>query len=287
HTLQDLKNFLVTSKATASLKYNSSTTDCVLSTGIDTFDIRDSKKKKIVTATNIYFYDKEFVELLCPFTGVILIDATFDAVPHVKDNSNMQFLSILAKITFNGHSKAFPVFWVIMSNKAEECYLKAFNYFASQFPTFQPTTCLTDHELAMRNAVKKIYPDIINRTCYFHYSQALIKNAKEKKVITSNSSTYSNPELFYVINLLKYLAFLPAHCINVTYEAVKEEAKNYFEDLFNDFFEYYEDQWLKKEGPKQFSVFDRLEDRTTNIVESYHSQLNALTVKHPDSNKFL
>lgn len=47
HTLEDLKNFLLTPKATASLKYNSSTTNCFLSTGIDTFDIRDYKKKKL------------------------------------------------------------------------------------------------------------------------------------------------------------------------------------------------------------------------------------------------
>ncbi|XP_074107747.1 uncharacterized protein LOC141533002 isoform X2 [Cotesia typhae] len=199
----------------------------------------------------------------------------------------MQFLTVMAKLNLNGNSKAFPIFWVIMTNKSEDCYFNALHYFVSKFATFQPTICLTDHEIAMRNALKKVYPGIRSQTCYFHYSEAIIKQAKDKKVINSSSSTHSSPELFYILNLIKYLALLPAHCVKITYEAIKREAKNSFDDLFDNFFNYYEDQWMKKESPEQFSVFDRPQDRTTNIVESYHSQLNALTGKHPESSKFL
>ncbi|XP_074099257.1 uncharacterized protein LOC141527587 [Cotesia typhae] len=253
---------------------------------MDSFVFRNYKKE-MITATNLYFFDEEFVEQLCPFDGLIFVDGTFDAVPNVRNNNNMQFLSILAKITSNGCTKAFPVFWVLMTNKMQECYLKAFQFFLRKFPTFQPRESITDHEIAMRNALKIVYPAIISRTCYFHYSQALVKNALDKKVMKTTSSTLSNPETLYIINLLKYLSLLPANCITKTYEAIKKEATESFADFLDDYFKYFEDQWLQKEGAVQISNFDRLEDRTTNIIESYHSQLNRLVEKHPDCNKFL
>lgn len=104
HSLKELENFLQTPKGKACLKYSSCGTECCLSTAIDNFEIRNSKKE-IVNATNIYFYDEEFVGKLCPFTGVILVDATFDAVPSLQNNSSMQFLTVMAKLNLNGNSK--------------------------------------------------------------------------------------------------------------------------------------------------------------------------------------
>lgn len=86
---------------------------------------------------------------------------------------------------------------------------------------------------------------------------------------------------------MKYLALLPANCISKTYEAIKKEATESFGDFFDNYFEYFNDQWLRKEGPEQISNFEKSEDRTTNVIESYHSQLNQLVGKHPDCNKFL
>ncbi|XP_074101380.1 uncharacterized protein LOC141528971 [Cotesia typhae] len=193
----------------------------------------------------------------------------------------------MAMITSNENSKAFPVRWVLMTNKSEESYLKAFQFLFTNFSTFQPSTSLTDHELAMRNSIKKVFPSITTRTCYFHYSQALVKNARDKKIISSSSSKFSNPEIFYVINQLKFLALLPAQSITPTYNAVKKEVIEKFSDFFNAYLLYYEDQWIKTEGPLQISNFRRVQDRTINIIESYHSRLNKMMDKHPNCNQFL
>ncbi|CAG5093265.1 Protein of unknown function [Cotesia congregata] len=253
HTVEELKEFLALNMDSKCMNYEHNQQEYSLSTGMDRFDLQNYKKQ-MITATNLYFFDEEFVQQLCPFDGLIYIDATFDTVPNVQNNSNMQFLSILAKVTTNGCVKAFPIFWVLMTNKSQECYLKAFRYFARKFPNFQPRESLTDHEIAMRNVLKIVYPAITTRTCYFHYSQVTL---------------------------------LPANCISKTYEAIKKEATESFGDFFEDYFEYYHDQWLCKEGPVQISNFDRGEDRTTNVIESYHSQLNRLVGKHPHCNKFL
>lgn len=60
----------------------------------------------MITATNLYFFDEEFVEQLCPFNGLIFVDGTFDAV---------QFLSILAKVTSNECAKVLLITIIIVA----------------------------------------------------------------------------------------------------------------------------------------------------------------------------
>lgn len=89
------------------------------------------------------------------------------------------------------------------------------------------------------------------------------------------------PEFHYVVNELKYLALIPPNCIETTYEAIKKETEQNFGQTFEKYFNYFDNQWLKKTGPAQISIFKQIEDRTTNFIESYHNQLKSKSGKHP------
>lgn len=58
-----------------------------------------------------------------------------------------------------------------MTNKSTECYQQIFQYIADNFENLKPKQSMSDHELAIRKALKLVFPEIQVRTCYFHYVQ--------------------------------------------------------------------------------------------------------------------
>lgn len=61
--------------------------------------------------------------------------------------------------------------WALMTNKSTGCYQQIFQFIADNFEEFKPKYSMSDHELALRNALKLVFPQIETRTCYFHYAQ--------------------------------------------------------------------------------------------------------------------
>ncbi|XP_074102701.1 uncharacterized protein LOC141529874 isoform X1 [Cotesia typhae] len=188
--------------------------------------------------------------------------------------------------TDNDCQKAIPCTWVLMNNKSTDCYLRVFQFLAEHFKNFRPKYSMTDYEIALRNSLKEVFPGIKTKTCYFHYSQALIKNAQDKKLIDKDNSKEERPELFIVLNRLKLLALLPAEFIESVYEKIEKECLNDFGDYFRDYLNYYKKQWWKQEGAEQISVY-KLRNRTNNFLESYHKQLNTFISKKPKHNVFV
>ncbi|CAD6227404.1 GSCOCG00011996001-RA-CDS [Cotesia congregata] len=249
-----------------------------------TFQVQGSKRE-VKEATAVIIYDADFLEEISPFVEVISTDATFNSFPDLHVHKG-QFMTIMVQLrTDNDCQKAIPCAWVLMNNKST-CYLRVFKFLADNFKNFKPKYSMTDYEIALRNSLKEIFPGIQTKTCYFHYSQAVIKNAQEKKLIDKDNCKEERPELFIFLNRLKLLALLPAELIESVYEKIKKECLNDFGDCCSDYLNYYEKQWLKQEGAEQISVY-RLRNRTNNFLESYHKQLNAVLPKRPKHNVFV
>ncbi|XP_044574898.1 uncharacterized protein LOC123258757 isoform X2 [Cotesia glomerata] len=250
-----------------------------------TFQVQTSKRE-VKEATVILMYDADYLEEISPFVEVISTDATFNSFPdlHVRKG---QLMTVMVQLrTDNDCQKAIPCTWVLMNNKSTDCYLQVFQFLADNFKNFRPKYSMTDYEIALRNSLKEVFPGIQTKTCYFHYSQALIKNAQEKKLIDKDNNKEERPELFIFLNRLKLLALLPAEFIESVYEKIEKECLNDFGDYFRDYLNYYEKQWLKQEGAAQISVY-KLRNRTNNFLESYHKQLNTFLSKRPKHNVFV
>ncbi|CAG5096531.1 Protein of unknown function, partial [Cotesia congregata] len=180
-----------------------------------------------------------------------------------------------------------PLLWALMSNKNEECYANIFQLVKREFPNLKITKCMSDFETAIENAAKSTFPGVVIKHCYFHYAQAIQKNAKRLGLVGKKTNKYTHPEIYIVLSQIKYLAILPAEFIEETYERIKAYCRDEFGELFDEFFDYYERQWIKKVKPEGFTVYDMDGDRTDNWSESRQRDRNNDLKKNPYPNIFI
>lgn len=97
----------------------------------------------------------------------------------------------------------------------------------------------------MRNAILKLYPNAIHRGCWFHYAQAIKRNAsKISGFIPMIRGCESEREIYYKIMCLP---LLPATMIRPTFDTlVKRGHENSTNEVFHNFLGYVERQWMEK-----------------------------------------
>lgn len=226
------------------------------------------------------FFKKLFIEK----AKVWVIDGTFRTSP-----SN--FYQILT-VQFYIFNKCFPGFYILMNNKKEFNYLKAFNYIKQKF-LLNPTTIITDFESTISNSFKLVFPLSTNYFCYFHYSQAIYRRINTLGL----KKTIKNDIIFKkLLNMIFFLPFFPIERILNAYKAIKEQYLHYNDDRINSLLSYFEKNFvgLKIDGsyiaPKysieSWNVYYRTLNnipRTTNNVEAWNRVFNEkCVISHPN-----
>ncbi|XP_031626897.1 uncharacterized protein LOC116343127 [Contarinia nasturtii] len=127
---------------------------------------------------------------------------------------------------------------------------------------------MTDYEDGMRLAIKKKWPKVTIRGCWFHMCRAVRRrcgNIGLFKLIKSNANAR------IIQNSLMSLPLLPADKIKEGYNSVKAFArKKKLFKRFNALFVYFEGYWLKQNERNTISVAD-LNMRTTSSLEGMNS----------------
>lgn len=166
------------------------------------------------------------------------MDGTFRVVPYGAFN---QLLVIHA--TF--FEKPIPFIYALMSHKTEKAYIHLMNYIESDIISLRPTTFMTDYEEAMRNAIRKTYPDTQLYGCWFHFCQAVKRHGSQLRsgFMLTMRNDIDSAKLYYELLSLPLLP--PQYILNV-FNLIKQEAKSKFGKLFDEFIHYYERQWLFK-----------------------------------------
>lgn len=132
-----------------------------------------------------------------------------------------------------------------MSRKCTEAYESVFNYIDTHIVKIKNAASFTtDYELAMRKALRKFSPSSTLYACYFHYCQAVKKNAYQTdgfvKFIKSNENAKS------VYYRLLCLPLLPSEYIDNCFIELKHEADEINKQGFRSFMKYFKNQWIKK-----------------------------------------
>lgn len=118
-----------------------------------------------------------------------------------------------------------------------------------------------------------------------------MRNARKNKIIVQYDNKKTNPNVHLVLKKIMALTYLPAekipeglaYCKEVAFEVGKEQKTTKY---WQDFFTYYDLEWMTKVKPENFSVFNAPE-RTNNCIERYHRELNQWMGHKPSAVKFI
>lgn len=131
-----------------------------------------------------------------------------------------------------------------MTNKSQAAYTHVFRFIEQKVFSLNCVSFTTDYELAMRNAIREVYPNSNLIACWFHFTQAVKKNASK---ISGFLPFIRNNELAEKIYYkLQCIPLLPPQYIHASFNKLKAEAFDINEIEFKKFFKYYQNQWIEK-----------------------------------------
>lgn len=132
-----------------------------------------------------------------------------------------------------------------MDKKSEECYEKVLNYIENNFFKLKPASFMSDYELAMRNAIKKIYPETEMYACWFHFCQALRR--KCSKIPNFLPTVQKSPNALKILKKYFSLPLLPDTQILDAFDLPGNEVESLNSNerqVFKIFLKYFKKKWL-------------------------------------------
>lgn len=87
-------------------------------------------------------------------------------------------------------SQVFPVFYCLMTRKTTAAYLGVFKFIEQKLFKLKPVLIMTDYEDGLRLGIRKHWPEVDIRGCWFHLKRAVNRKCKSfglKIVIDKNS----------------------------------------------------------------------------------------------------
>lgn len=135
-----------------------------------------------------------------------------------------------------------------MSRKTQLAYEDVFSFISENiFSLGKSNSFTSDYEIAMRNALKKLYPAAQMIACYFHYTQAVKRKLSQLREATDAVLNGEAGEAKSVYQRLQCLPLLPSEFILEAFkELVQEANKLKSKDALRPFLVYMKDQWIKK-----------------------------------------
>ena len=116
--------------------------------------------------------------------------------------------------------KILPLMYTLLPSKSEIIYLKLFKMF-QEMQNFEPKDITVDFELAVTNALLKIWPNIIINYCWFHYSQSLWRNIQLKNLA---KDYLKDPMVRTLFKYFKFLPFIPPADVVKAFKQIKSYA---------------------------------------------------------------
>ncbi len=233
-----------------------------------TTDFRDKEFYRGVWKTksnekNIAFVSETVLEKFNTLTdGKMRADGTFRALP-----KHMKFCQLfIVSVIFRDRS--YPLAYILMEKKNFRSYSKVFSEIKALLKV-NVEEIMADYEAATRKAIRKFFPKARLAGCFFHYCQAIRKNAK--RLGLSKDKKFSK-----MIKETSALALLPENYVWKGFKYIRTQLPKSFR--WSRFTKYWKRQWLRA----NISVFD-LVDRTNNYAETFNKSVNTLLKsKHPN-----
>ena len=141
------------------------------------------------------------------------------------------------------NSRILPLVYSLITSKSEEIYKNLFEelieFAAENDIILQPSTILTDFELASINASRQIFPNVENKGCFFHLGQSGWRKIQSCGLATR----YGNDEQFsLMLRHLFALDFLLLQEIPEAFNILKFEMPS----KTNEIVQWFEDNYIHR-----------------------------------------
>ena len=117
----------------------------------------------------------------------------------------------------------YPFIYVLMSSKSQSSYEHLFAYIDKNVINFKPTSFISDYEKALRNSLKATFPTAKIKGCWFHYCQALNRNARK---ITNFSKLLQNKNAKKLFRKFMALPLLKPKHIFESFDLLKTQSQD-------------------------------------------------------------
>lgn len=209
--------------------------------------------------TRIILFCSEESRALIRETKEFFVDATFHSCP----KPFYQLLSIhgdFGSTEFLINTR--PLIYALMPNKKQISYDIVFQMIKSQLPELEINLIHCDFEIAMWNAILKVYPNTNIKGCYYHWNRNMWRMGKKLE--------HKRKDEKRIVGLCATLPLLPKELIIKGWQYIRSEYESIHLKMPK--FVAYVGRLLKKPHDN-ISVFG-LRHRTNNVLESFHSALN-------------
>lgn len=124
-----------------------------------------------------------------------------------------------------------------MSKRTQKAYVALLRYIEDNICQLEPVAFMTDYETSLRSAIWTVYPGCEPNGCYFHFTQAVRKNARKFPLLFETLN--GNPEMHRLYHKMLALPLLPHELILGAFAKLKKGAKT-FGKIFLPFLTYFE-----------------------------------------------
>ncbi|KAL0821973.1 hypothetical protein ABMA28_005362 [Loxostege sticticalis] len=198
---------------------------------------------KLIKKNDLYLADGTFKSVPNPFEQLFTV--------HVDIGSTREVTTII------------PIFFCLLPNKKESTYTEVFRILKEKFQV-SISFFKSDWETAIMNAVKTVYPDVKIKGCFFHFSNAIWKNAEKFEMTLDKQHRR-------IVRLTTNLALLPVEYVPEGWLFIMNEAPD--DTATANFVAYFQKQWMGKICANMWCCSQE-RHRTTNALEGWHYRLN-------------
>ena len=169
--------------------------------------------------------------------------------------------------------KRFPNLFALINNKTEEGYYFLFKRILDII-TIENTKLLElksmtlYFEIGLINSLTKVFPNVKKIGCFFHYTRALRKKAKELNLLNNSNKNIT----LEFLKLLYKAPFIFAKDKNYPNTICEIYLKKY--DILENFINYFRTQWFKyyENGMLDYSSLSKYQ-RSNSYIENYNRRI--------------
>ncbi|CAK9292349.1 unnamed protein product [Gordionus sp. m RMFG-2023] len=177
-----------------------------------------------------------------------------------------------------------PVIYALLPDKSRETYIQLFhiviNFCTLKGINFNPPNGQTDFEAAAISALRFVFPNIVIKGCFFHYSQALWRKCQALGLVRDY---LIDSHVHIVVRRMTTLPFCKENLAEVLLSCYSMATNN--PSLLR-FIEYMDHTWLGETALFPHTIWTRYHvdgPRTNNHLEGFHHALKRKTSSaHPN-----